>query len=525
MFTINLPYVNSLHSCEVHLITKLPIMSTLKTIYEQLDLVNQQKNKMVAAQLFEQASALRDTEKKLLEEAANLEKQHRLMLSKSKYVRGLNCDKSLWLYVHKYKEQQLSDAQESIFQQGTDVGSLARGLFPNGVLAVPEGSYPNAQSAAYTLSLIQKGVTTIYEATFIFENIVVAVDVLDYKNGCWHVFEVKSSTQVKDTHYIDAAIQYYVLSGVGIFKKLNMYIVHFNKNYIRQGALHLQSLFTATQITHEVMNMQAPITANTRRLKLVMLHNEPETEMGLQCTKPFLCSFYAYCTRLLPEDHNPETNLSDEPIIQHEAIREYVQAVAYPIGFLDFETIMPAVPLFDQSRPYQQLVFQYSLHSQLNADEPIIHTERLAESNGDPRPQLIASLIEQTKDLQTIFVYNISFERSRINEMAIDFPEYAEDLDKLSYKLLDLMPVFRNDYRTESMGSKYSIKTVLPILCNDLQYDGLAIADGATASNAFMQLYNEQDTEKINNIRQQLITYCTLDTYAMVRLWEVLKRV
>lgn len=105
------------------------------------------------------------------------------------------------------------------------------------------------------------------------------------------------------------------------------------------------------------MNMQAPITANTRRLKLVMLHNEPETEMGLQCTKPFLCSFYAYCTRLLPEDHNPETNLSDEPIIQHEAIREYVQAVAYPIGFLDFETIMPAVPLLIKADPISNWYF------------------------------------------------------------------------------------------------------------------------------------------------------------------------
>ena len=161
----------------------------------------------------------------------------------------------------------------------------------------------------------------------------------------------------------------------------------------------------------------------------------------------------------------------------------------------------------------------------MKVDDPIVHSEFLAESKDDPRLQLIPSLIELTKDLQTVFVYNISFERSRINEMAIDFPEYAEDLNKLSYKLLDLMPVFRNDYRTESMGSKYSIKTVLPILCSDLRYDDLAIADGATASNAFMQLYNEQDTEKIKRIRQQLITYCTLDTYAMVQLWEVLKRV
>lgn len=499
-------------------------MQTLQLMYEQLDAVAVKKNQMVKSQIFESAAALRDTEKKLQEEVRALEKTHKLFLSKSKYVRGLNCDKSLWLYVHKYNEQTFSDAQEAVFQQGTDVGTLARQLFPDGVLAVPEGSYPGFSSAAYTQSLIEQGVTTIYEATFVYDNIIVAVDVLDLRNGVWNAFEVKSTTKVKDTHYTDAAIQYYVLSAQ--LWKIEMYIVFINREYIRMGALELQKLFTATKVSSELKALQENILSQTRKLKLTLLGAEPDTAVGPQCTSPYTCSFYDYCHKDLPyETGDNDAMVTANNYIDQEAIREYVGQVIYPIGFLDFETIMPAVPMFDQSRPYQQMVFQYSLHTQKSAEHSIAHHELLADCTGDPRLQIIPALLEQTLSLETVFVYNVGFERSRINEMAQDFPQYASALNALAYKLLDLMPVFRSWYRTAEMGSRYSIKVVLPALCPDLNYDDLLIGDGIHASMAFLNLYQETDEEKIAAIRAQLITYCTQDTFGMVRLWEVLKKV
>jgi hypothetical protein len=497
-------------------------MQTLESIYQQLDLIRIRKKMMVNAQLYEESAALRKTEKDLIQEADSYEKQHKLTLSKSKYVRGLQCEKSLWLYVHKYKEQTFSNAQEALFQQGSDVGVMARALLPNGVLAVADGSYPGFASAAYTQSLIDKGVTTIYEATFVHDNIIVAVDMLDFRDGQWNAFEVKSTTKVKDTHYTDAAIQYYVLSAH--LQNIEMYIVHFNRDYIRMGPLNLRKLFTAAKITAHVQNMQADIPQKTRELKLNILGAEPVKEVGAHCNTPYTCSFYAYCHKDIPEEPEVTVPMEEgETYINVEAVQEYVQMTDYPIGYLDFESIMPAVPMFDQSRPYQQIVFQYSLHWQLTADSAPEHAEMLASNEGDPRLQIIPSLIAHAAQLETILVYNASFERSRLEEMAEDFPQYATALNDITYKLLDLMPVFRVWYRTHSMGARYSMKVVLPALCPDLNYDQLPIGDGVSATNAFMQLYHEKDEAKKAAIRQSLIEYCTLDTYGMMRLWALLK--
>ncbi|MBP6625444.1 MAG: DUF2779 domain-containing protein [Chitinophagaceae bacterium] len=501
------------------------MMHHLEILYQQLEEIKTEKTQQLANQHFERAAALRDTEKRLLEECENLEKKHRIKLSKSKYIKGMNCPKALWLYVHKYDQQEFSDQQETIFQQGTDIGELAQQLFPNGVLAVKPNEYPGLATAKYTRRLIEQGVTTIYEATFMYNNIVVAVDILDCKNGQWNAFEVKSTNSLKEVHISDASIQYYVMKHQLFLTTPEMYVIHFDSSYVRQGDLDLRKLFTADKITTQVTDLQPDIPANVLQLKKTLLYDEPNIDMGNQCISPYPCSFYTYCSKqqLTEEDLQPE--LSHEPIIDTSYIQKFVSEIDYPLGFFDFETIMPAVPMFDQSRPYQQITFQFSLHSLQQAQANLIHQEHLAQPIGDPRLQIIPSILQFTANLQTIFVYNISFERSRLQEMARDFPQYEKEILRLIEKLVDLMPIFRYYYRTESMGTKYSIKTVLPILIPEMSYEKLDINNGADASAIFYNLY--QDTKPLNHdsIRQQLIDYCTMDTFALVKLWELLQKV
>jgi hypothetical protein len=194
---------------------------------------------------------------------------------------------------------------------------------------------------------------------------------------------------------------------------------------------------------------------------------------------------------------------------------------------LDFETIMPAVPMFDESRPYQAIPFQFSLHCQETDRGEIKHFAYLAESNPaiDPRIGLIKQMIEQTKNAITIFMYS-PYERTMINQMKRDFPAYADQLQFIADRLVDLIVPFRKKhYKTETMEGKSSIKKVLPAICPELSYSDLEIGDGMTASNSFLELYSCNDAEVISTTRENLLKYCHLDTLAMVKVFEVLQGV
>jgi len=447
------------------------------------------------------------------------------MLSKSKYTRGLKCTKSLWLYVYKKEKQKISESVQRVFNRGTSVGELARQYFPYGKMAVIE-DYPGYESARRTAEFIEQGIETIYEATFIFNDVLVAIDILHKKEGKWNLYEVKSTKEVKPEHIKDAAIQYYVVNGCGLLMN-DFFIMHFNRNYIRRGGLDINNLFISTSVKEHVIQLQNDIPNDLELFQNVLKNNEPCIEMGGQCTAPYKCDFYDYCFALLPKIKEPIVKLSSEPEVKQYQIKAFIDSIQYPICFLDFETIMPGVPMFDESGPYQQIPFQYSLHIQNEINGEIIHHYYIAESNIniDPRIGLIPKLIEETKSAKTIFVYNIVFERTRIDEMIKNFPNYARELANIRERLVDLIIPFRKKfYRTETMMGSSSIKKVLPALCPEFSYDELEIGNGMTASNAFLDLYYCDDENTIASTREKLLKYCHLDTLAMVKIFEVLQK-
>jgi hypothetical protein len=448
------------------------------------------------------------------------------MLSKSKYTRGMNCHKSLWLYVNKRQEQKIEPATMALFARGTNVGELAQSRFPGGRMAVLE-AYPGITAAKRTQEMIRQGVETIYEATFIHADTLVAVDILHKHNGRWFLYEVKATNSVKPEHAKDVAVQYWVVKGSGL-DIADAFLMHLNREYVRHGELVIKDLFLPESLLAATLTLQPDIANDLNILHEIVKGEEPDIAMGRHCTSPYKCDFTDYCLSLLPAVDNEAPPLSSEPEVNEQAVRDFVSSVRYPLCHLDFETIMPAVPMFDESRPYQQIPFQYSLHIQSEHDGAIEHKEYLAESNTDidPRKGLIEKMIEDTKAASTILVYSIAFERTRIKEMLRDFPQYTEGLESIISRMIDLIIPFRRKYyRTETMQGSASIKRVLPALYPEFSYDQLDISDGMAASNAFLDLYYSNDREHIAKTRESLRKYCELDTLAMVKIFETLKSV
>jgi len=446
------------------------------------------------------------------------------MLSKSRFTRGVNCPKSLWLYVNKREEQIIPEATQAIFARGTSAGELARQYFPGGVLAVSSGELPGYASAKKTQELIRKGVETIYEATFIYDNTLVAVDILHKEDGKWQLYEVKSTNSVKPEHIKDVAIQYYVTKGSGLDLE-DIFLMHFNRDYVRHGEIVVRDLFLPESILQGVLDYQPEIKTKIPELLQMLKGDEPCIAMGDQCENPYHCDFYEYCSRLLPAVEEEPVELSSTPEIQEEELKEFIDGLQYPLYYLDFETIMPGVPMLNESRPYQQLPFQYSLHHQDTKGGELKHDFYLAcnDLTIDPREALIKQLIEQTRPAKTILVYHIVFERTRVSEMQRDFPQYAQELQHIIDRMDDLIIPFRQGfYRTETMNGSSSIKQVLPALCPELTYDDLEIGEGMAASNAFLDLYYCIDEELKLQIRENLLKYCHLDTLAMVKILEIL---
>lgn len=448
------------------------------------------------------------------------------MLSKSKYTRGMICHKSLWLYVNKRQEQKIEPATMSLFARGTGVGELAQSWFPGGSMAVLK-DYPTIAAAKRTQEMISQGVETIYEATFIYADTLVAVDILHKHNGRWQIYEVKATNSVKPEHAKDVAVQYWVVKASGL-DVADAFLMHLNRAYVRRGELVIKDLFLPESLLATIMPLQPDIANDLNTLHEMVKGEEPDIAMAKHCTSPYKCDFTDYCLSLLPADDEEAPPLSSEPEVNEQAVRDFVSSVRYPLCHLDFETVMPAVPMFDESRPYQQIPFQYSLHIQLAPDRMIEHKEYLAESNPntDPREGLIVQMIADTKGANTILAYHAAFEGRMIREMIRDFPQYTAPLESILSRMVDLIIPFRRKYyRTETMLGSASIKRVLPALYPEFSYDQLDISDGMAASNAFLDLYYSNDREHIARTRESLRKYCELDTLAMVKLFETLKSV
>ena len=489
-------------------------------------------------------------------------------LSKSQYVRGLQCHKSLWLYKHKREViTPVSPQQEYVFANGHRVGKLAQDLFPGGI-EIQHDRDNFAGMVAETRSLIDQGADVIYEATFISHGVLIMADILvrnrDVGGDAWDLYEVKASTKVKPQHEPDAAIQWHV---IGEHLPLDRaHIVHINTGYTFDGELDIGQLFTIEDITDAVLELQPGLADNLDAMRNMLSQPEPGIPIGPQCDDPYECDFKGYCWQDVPwpsvfnlyrmdktrkfelyragkityadvvgsglsqtQQLQVDSALAREPYIDREAIAAFVGSAVYPINFLDFETFSSAIPKFAGQKPYRTAIpFQYSLHI-LHADGEIEHREFLADERRDPRAEIARRLAEDVTPQGSIVAYHQSTEKSIIRRLSAETAEHEQTLLAMDDRFIDLLKPFQQlMYYHPDFNGSFSIKAVLPALFPDdpaLDYKGLDIQAGEMASATYAELDRIDDEHERRQKREALLAYCKLDTLAMVMIWQELCRV
>lgn len=471
-------------------------------------------------------------------------------LSKSRLIAHLQCPKRLWLQMNKPELSVVDASQQSRMDAGNMVGDIARRLHPGGVL-IEGDSLSHALKDTAALMEKPKRVP-VFEATFDADGVLVRHDLLLPERGGYHLAEVKSSTSVKPYHLQDVAIQAHVAEASGV-KVKRISVVHIDNQFVYPGNEDYDGLFTEVDVTSEARDLQPEVPGWIKAAQKTLKGGEPKVAIGAQCTDPYECPFVGYCAypdtypveelprigkqaealraegyadirdipfeRLRNDSHRFvwESLRKGKPILRKEAA-DAMAALSWPRYYLDFETIGFAAPIWPGTRPYQQLPFQWSCHVESHTGT-LRHEEFLAEGLDDPRRAFVESLLATIGPRGSILVWNASFERSRLSELAEAFPEHANALHRLIDRVVDLLVIARDHYYHPDMRGSWSIKAVLPTVAPELDYSALAVADGGMAQEAFLELLSKDtDAGRAAQVHADLIAYCERDTLAMVEL-------
>ena len=486
-------------------------------------------------------------------------------LSKSRYTKGIQCPKMLWMDAHMRDKFDESVMNQAVLDTGSKVGDVAMGYYGDFV-EIPYDRLTYSEMIALTKELLDAATPIICEATFAFDGNLCMVDILRVEPDGVHVVEVKSSTHINDIYYHDMAYQAWVLSHCGLNIK-TVSLMHLNNQYVREGELDLQQLFTVEDCTEEVFAMLGDVDEMIPYLKdYASRDDEPEFDIGAQCKNPYECGYRGWCWRHVPKPSVFDLNrmpikkalgyyedgiesLEDvsesgirlnnrqsvqvqaeaqglREIVNTDAVSRFLDDLSFPLYFLDFETFQPAIPLFDGTKPYQQIPTQYSLHVLRSPDTELEHFEFLAEAGADPRRAVAEHLVDDVPPGVCALAYNMGFEKGRISELANAFPDLADWLLAINEGMRDLIVPFRSgDYYVRAMGGSNSIKAVLPALFPDdpeLDYHSLeGVHNGSEAMNAFEAMAH-MSADEVSETREQLLRYCELDTFAMVKIWQKL---
>ncbi|MGZ9108245.1 MAG: DUF2779 domain-containing protein [Micavibrio sp.] len=501
-------------------------------------------------------------------------------LSKSQFIMGKQCPKALWFYRHPYALRQGLNAgfnaaaapgNPTAINIGHDIGALAKRAFPGGVEIA--NAYNDTDGAARaTKDVIAAGQDVIFEATAInpLDGTYAKLDILRRVPGTnanapeWEMIEVKASLSVKDYHRDDLAFQYHVFTAAG-FKIRSASLMLVDRDYLRRGALDPARLFKTIDLTAEIEAKQLEIVAAIAALKAIpSQRKKPDVKIGAHCSAPLDCRYKFNCWAGVPQysvfDVFPRGNdaekiaaqtgsydvkdipaallptqaerqielsahLAGKAHVDAGKLRAFTATLQYPLYFLDYETINPAAPAYDGTAPYQQIPFQFSLHVKNSPRAKLHHHQFLHKATSDPREDFIRSLITSCGKSGSVVVYNQAFEDQRTRELAKAFPAYAKDLDAIRARMVDLYQPFKNRwlYHPAQNGSA-SIKAVLPAFTR-LGYDGLAIGNGADASQLYLSFVTGQmPPAEQARLWPALEKYCGLDTFAMVKLLEVVKK-
>lgn len=474
-------------------------------------------------------------------------------LSKSKVMSGLQCQKRLYLEINHPELAEVSGNTQMRFDQGNRLGEVARGLYGDGVLIGHDNDL--AQAADESRELLNNSpANAFFEATFIHGGVLVRADVLQRGRQGLRMVEVKSSTKLKPQYLQDCAIQAWVIEGAG-YPLERIELAHVDTGFVYPGAGNYSSILFHNDLTSEVRMLMREVPAWVEQCQQTMAGGMPDNGVGAHCKTPYDCPFLGHCS-----PHQPDypvtilpyggkivqsllaegiTDVRDIPVgrltkATHQRVHratlsgkaeldseagQKLSMLPYPRYYLDFETVQFVVPEWVGTRPYEQLPFQWSCHVE-EQNGKLHHVDFLDTSGNPPMWRFAESLVEALGNDGPILVYNMSFEKGRVQALAEVFPDLAAPLLAVADRMVDLLPIAREHYYHPAMKGSWSIKAVLPTIAPQLDYQELMeVQDGTMAQSAYLEAITPAtSSERRAALTRALREYCKLDTLAMVKV-------
>ena len=492
-------------------------------------------------------------------------------LTKSDFLKYKECSSYAWFVKNKpdiLVDQAIDPFVQGLIDQGAEVEQWAVKRYPDGV-HVRSFSETAIET---TQKLIEEGKKTIFQATFFDGELYAMVDILHWNEmyQAWDIIEVKSSSSQqdqlegkrKDSHLDDAGFQRILMQRLDM-RVANVYLMQLNKDYIKDGAIDIKKLFCVDEITDKLIQVEASLANEIAdAYRYINSESEPESCACRYKARNRQCAAFPYLYTDTPSytvydlnrigsskkqlatmvDQNIiamddivdvskfkkmklwqwETYTYDEEIILKDEIKSALEALEYPLYFLDYETLPSAIPKYDGTWPHQQVVFQYSLHIIEEPGAKPIHKEYLHTEDEGPMQAIADKLRNDIGDKGSVIVWYKPFEVPRTKELAAAAPKYQEFLLALADRIYDLMDIVsKGYYHHKDFRGSASIKAVLPVVCPELSYKELAIQNGGQAMTTYGDLiFSDVYKGKEVQVAYDLLAYCELDTWAMVRIWE-----
>ncbi len=456
-----------------------------------------------------------------------------MLLSKTNFVHYLDCPCRLWLEkMHKELVPPTDTATQRLFDQGNLVDEKAHELFPGG--ATVQGfnfdGYRNTQRA------LASNAKVLYQPTIVVDDLSCRADILVRSGDGWDLHEVKMSTSISDEHYNDATFQKMCFDRAGV--KINkVFLTYINNKYVRKGEIDVKELFIDQDISEEVEARKVSVRDLAVQAQQVFgWGNVLKPEQVSTCKDPRNCEWIKLWADTLSESSRhvlfAEVPISPEKEssalhVDKQGIKEELDRLEYPLYFFDYETHSNVLPSFDGYRPYQQIPFQFSLYViDAPGATPMIH-DFLMKTFEDPVPALLEDFKSVMGTQGTVISWYAKFENGRNDEMALAHPEYAETLANVNERTYDLMDIFKKKlYVDPACGGSNSLKAVMPVLVPSLSYKNLAIQEGGTASASWAIVTDPAVAAKQRDqLYKDMIEYCRLDVYAMVKILDVLTEI
>ncbi len=476
-------------------------------------------------------------------------------LSKSSFLKFEQCAKAFFFHKNfPYLRDKISVDKQLTFNRGHAIGALAQELFPGGV-DVSKETKNTTDAVTLTNELLSKKSKTIYEATFIFDKVLVMIDILNLENDKYFAYEVKSSLKVSETYLMDACLQYYILKN-SLPNFEDLFLVTMNGDYVLEEIIEPKKLFKKRSVKKEAEKNFVFFGEKILAANLVLEKNViPNISIGKQCFKPYQCDYFGSCWKNsnsadsvfnLPlagkdllfawnesgvktvgqiNDETIENKLllavknsfiSSKPIVDLEKIAQLLLKIKQPVAALDMEIWSPAVPAIKGTRPFQQIPFLFCINAKNE------QSYFLCENKTDNRKDFAIELIQQTSAYNSILVFDKTMEEQCINSLIGLFEELEDPLTTVKNKFIDLSDIFKNfNYYESSFKNNFSLKTISEALKLEVSFD--KIRSGLEAMNYYEKMRSEDNPVEKQLLKEDLISYCFSDTKATYLIYKFLK--